>query len=98
MTAEKLFRAFVKYCYEPANRVKTKIVRRRKAPVWCDDKKNNRYAVYFKRTDMPRDKALLTGHGKTYEAAFSMLLEFYMQSTGVSKQELELFASCAGDV
>ena len=68
-----------------------------KAPTWCHDKRKNSYTVYFRENDMGNGRALLTGHGPTYDAAFGMLLEFYMRLEGAaSNAEMEIKYAVAG--
>ncbi len=93
---ERRFRRYAEY-YKTAYNKSVWIDKVHKAPSWCDDKRRNAYAVYFRSARLPPGEALMTGHGPTYDAAFGMLLEFYMKWEGAaSNAEMEIKYAVAG--
>ena len=69
-----------------------------KAPSWLHgDRRKNAYAVYFRQENQVDGGALLTGHGPSYDAAFGMLLRFYMNREHASSDaEMEIKYAVAG--
>ena len=93
---ERRFRHYAEY-YQAVYGKAVRIDKVHKAPTWCHDKRKNSYTVYFRENDMGNGQALLTGHGPTYDAAFGMLLEFYMKYEGAaSNAEMEIKYAVAG--
>ena len=53
--------------------------------------------MYFRRENQADGGALLTGHGPSYDAAFEMLLRFYMNREHASSDaEMEIKYAVAG--
>jgi hypothetical protein len=68
------------------------IIEKAEKPIWCNIE-DNKYAVYFRKKNMDAEKALLCGHGPTYEKAYKMLFKYYMAVETHSWNEIELIAS-----
>ena len=87
---EARFRRYVKY-YGAMRGETVWIDKVHKAPIWCGNKRRNSYTVYFKSARLAPGEALMTGHGPSYDAAFGMLLKFYMEAEGApSDAEMEI--------
>ena len=97
MTFEKKFRLFAKV-YESARKTRFKIVEKRETPSWVETTPGEpqEYSVYFKDVNDEPKYSLMCGHGKSWEDAYRMLLNFYMEKYQLSWPEIEIRAAAIG--